>query len=236
MTEILLLPGGGRTSADWRLAAPLLEAAGFRTVAVELPDLGSWSWAGAVQSVDEAINDHGMEHPAVVGHSLGGIVAALWASEHPACSLAVNLDGHTNPTGPFAGVDSVGAEHNMRAFLAEQTAGDPVMTHLIARMDAVVLGFVLAGVARPHRRLPGGPLSPPRRLLQRLGSECDVASCRLGGLRRLCPRFARGLKTVAAQTPLLSLADLATGHDTHLAGPAPVGGGDRLPRRPGHRP
>ncbi|GAA5070308.1 hypothetical protein HNP84_001678 [Thermocatellispora tengchongensis] len=44
MAEILLLPGGGRTSGDWKLVGPLLEAAGVRTVAAEPPELGTWSW------------------------------------------------------------------------------------------------------------------------------------------------------------------------------------------------
>lgn len=40
----------------------------------------------------------GLDRPAVVGHSLGGMVAALWAAGHSSCRLAVNLDGHGNPT------------------------------------------------------------------------------------------------------------------------------------------
>ncbi|WP_346113731.1 alpha/beta fold hydrolase [Nonomuraea maheshkhaliensis] len=212
MTEILLLPGGGRRSTDWRLAAPLLEAAGLRTVAVDSPDLGSWSWAGAVESVGEAINDHGLEHPAVAGHSLGGIVAALWASEHPECPLAVNLDGHTNPTGPFDGVDPVGAEHTMRAFLAEQTAGDPEMTHFIAQMDALDLIAVYRAARCPLLVVSssGSDLSAMLPPAVSVAFDAYVRG------------FARELMTAAAQTPLLSLADLATGHDMHLEAPYEV--------------
>ncbi|MGP4100774.1 alpha/beta fold hydrolase [Nonomuraea sp. KM90] len=212
MVEILLLPGGGRTSADWRSAAPLLEAAGLRTVAVELPELGSWSWAGAVEYVGETIERHGLTRPAVAGHSLGGIVAALWATEHPECPLAVNLDGHTNPTGPFEGVDPVEAERTMRAFLAEETTNDPEMSHFIAQMDALDL---LDVYRRPRCPLlvvssSGADLSamlPP-----------DVSAAFDAYVRG----FARELTAAAEQTPLLSLADLATGHDMHLQAPHEV--------------
>ncbi|MFE3455761.1 alpha/beta fold hydrolase [Nonomuraea sp. NPDC059194] len=212
MTEILLLPGGGRTSTDWRLAGPLLEAAGLRVVAVELPDLGSWSWTGAVDSVGEAIDRYGLEHPAVAGHSLGGIVAALWAAEHPECPLAVNFDGHTNPTGPFDGVDPVGAERTMRAFLAEQTAGDPDMTHFIAQMDALDLIAVYRAARCPLLVVSSSGADLSAMLPPNVSVAFDA----------YVRGFARELMTAAEQTPLLSLADLTTGHDMHLEAPHEV--------------
>jgi pimeloyl-ACP methyl ester carboxylesterase len=35
-----------------------------------------------------------LTNPAVVGESLGGMIASMWAREHPECPAAVNLDGH----------------------------------------------------------------------------------------------------------------------------------------------
>ncbi|WP_049562305.1 alpha/beta fold hydrolase [Nonomuraea sp. SBT364] len=212
MHQIILLPGGGRTSTDWRLAAPLLEAAGVRAVAVDLPELGTWSWAGAVEHLSEAIDDHGLENPAVAGHSLGGIVAALWAAQHPECPLAVNLDGHTNPTGPFDGIDPVEAERTMRAFLAGETAGDPELTHFIAQMDALDLIPVYRAARCPLLVVSstGSDLSamlPP-----------DVSAAFDAYVRG----FSRELTEAAARTPLLSLADMATGHDMHLEAPYEV--------------
>lgn len=212
MTEVLLLPGGGRTSADWRLAAPLLEAAGLRTVAVDLPDLGSWSWAGAVDWVGDAIRQHRMKDPAVAGHSLGGIVAAVWAAGHPECPLAVNLDGHTNPTGPFDGADPREAEATMRAFLAEQTAGDPDMAHFIAQMDALDLLAV-------YRK----PCCP---LLVVSSTGADLSAMLPPDVAKAFDAYVRGfaleLAKAAEETPLLSIADLATGHFMHLESPHDV--------------
>ncbi|MFI6319007.1 alpha/beta fold hydrolase [Nonomuraea sp. NPDC050556] len=212
MSEILLLPGGGRTSEDWRLAAPLLEAAGVRTVAIDLPDLGTWSWTAAVDWVGDAIRRHGMKDPAVAGHSLGGIVAALWAAEHPECPLAVNLDGHTNPTGPFDGVDPREAEATMRAFLVEQTAGDPDMAHFIAQMDALDLLDVY--------RKPRCPL------LVVSSTGADLSAMLPPDVATAFDAYVRGfrlaLAETAEQTPLLSLADLDTGHFMHTEAPHDV--------------
>jgi hypothetical protein len=56
-------------------------------------------------------------------------------------------------------VDSVGAEHTMRAFLDEQSTGDLGMTHFIAQMGALDL----TGVYRSARRLrcTPAPTWPP---------------------------------------------------------------------------
>lgn len=109
----------------------MLEAAGFQTLAIDLPELGTWSWQGALDAVAAAIDDHGLDRPMVVGHSLGGLVAALWATLHPECPLAVNVDGHTNPTGPLEGMNAIEGAQIMRAFLTEQST-DPALAHLVA--------------------------------------------------------------------------------------------------------
>ncbi|MFD8564612.1 alpha/beta fold hydrolase [Streptosporangium canum] len=212
MAEILLLPGGGRTSSDWKLVGPLLEAAGVRTVAVELPGLGAWSWAGAVESVGKEIERHDMNRPAVAGHSLGGIVAALWAREHPECPLAVNLDGHTNPTGPFDGADPVEAERTMRAFLVEQTAGDSEMSHFIAQMDALDLLAVYRQTSCPLLVVSSTGADLSAMLPPQVSAAFDA----------YVRGFGRELVAAAEQTPLLSLADLATGHFMHLDAPHEV--------------
>jgi SAM-dependent methyltransferase len=116
-TGVLLLHGGGRTMEDWRLMAPSLLRAGLRVAAMDLRGHGrstaaSWSWPAALGDVAAVAGRLGMDRPALVGHSLGGIVAAMWAAEHPECPLAVNGDGHANPlhAGQFGGLDPAEAE------------------------------------------------------------------------------------------------------------------------------
>ncbi|WP_188195478.1 alpha/beta fold hydrolase [Nonomuraea sp. SYSU D8015] len=211
MREILLLPGGGRTSRDWTRAMPFLQAAGLRTVAVDLPEMGTWSWPGALAAVAAAIEEHGMDRPAVAGHSLGGLVAALWATEHPECPLAVNLDGHTNPTGPYEGIDPVEGERIMRDFLTAE-ATDPAVAHLVAEMDVLDL-FATYRAARCPLLVVSSTATDLEELL-----PPDVAEV-FTAYRR---GFARELAATAAATPLLTLADLPTGHYVHMESPEEV--------------
>ncbi|MCG5220569.1 alpha/beta fold hydrolase [Streptosporangium sp. KLBMP 9127] len=211
MREILLLPGGGRTSRDWERAAPVLRAAGLRTVAIELPEMGTWSWPGALTAVAAAIEEHGMDRPVVAGHSLGGLVAALWATEHPECPLAVNLDGHTNPTGPYEGVDPEKSERIMRDFLTAE-ATDPDLAHLVAQMDVLDL-FATYRAARCPLLVVSSTATELEEML-----PPDVAEV-FAAYRR---GFARELAATAAVTPLLTLADVPTGHYVHVEAPEEV--------------
>jgi pimeloyl-ACP methyl ester carboxylesterase len=52
--------------------------------------VASWTWELVVDDVTAAVEGLGLDRPAVVGHSLGGRVAALWAASHRSCPLAVN--------------------------------------------------------------------------------------------------------------------------------------------------
>jgi pimeloyl-ACP methyl ester carboxylesterase len=95
---IILLHGLGRSLIDWQLIAPLLSAR-RHVVAFDLrchghSDDGAWSWGSALADVT-AVADHlRLANPAIVGHSLGGMVAVMWGEIHPNCPGVVNLDGH----------------------------------------------------------------------------------------------------------------------------------------------
>ncbi|MEV0196564.1 alpha/beta hydrolase [Nonomuraea sp. NPDC050691] len=89
-----------------------------------------WSWREVLDDVAAVAGEYGLHRPVVVGHSLGGMVATLWAGEHPECPLTVNLDGHGNPTRPgqFFGMDDVSAARacrEMTAFLERMGQGLP---------------------------------------------------------------------------------------------------------------
>jgi pimeloyl-ACP methyl ester carboxylesterase len=216
---VVLLHGGGRSMDDWLPVTPSLTDAGLRVVAADLRGHGVsepalWSWPGAIDDLTAVIADRGLDRPAIVGHSLGGMVAAVWATRHPECPLAVNLDGHTNPTGPFDGVDPDAAEHTMRAFLDRslEEREDPALARLVAELDALDLLATYRATCCPlvvvsAARLGGEEFLPP---------EVNEA---LAAYRR---GFGRALTAVAADTPLLTLVDLPTGHDVHLEAPDEV--------------
>jgi pimeloyl-ACP methyl ester carboxylesterase len=93
---VLLLHGAGGDMSAWEALAPLLNR---RVVTVDLrghgkSDDGPWDWDAVLDDL-EAVTEHiGLDNPAVVGHSLGGMLAGMWARRHPGCPAAVSLDGH----------------------------------------------------------------------------------------------------------------------------------------------
>jgi pimeloyl-ACP methyl ester carboxylesterase len=226
---VVLLHGGGRSMDDWRLVTPLLAEAGVRAVTVDLRGHGRsgpalWSWQDALGDLAAVIDHLRLDQPAVVGHSLGGIVAALWATRHPRCPLTVNLDGHTNPTGPFD-LDpeaARAAEETMRDFLDEEVrrAGDPALARLVAELGDLDLFATYRAARCPLVVVQSAALG----LEELLPPEVATA---FGAYHR---GFARELAAVAAATPLLSVVDVPTGHDVHLEAPGQVA--DLILRRP----
>ncbi len=95
---ILLLHGAGRTLTDWSPMAEHL-VRGHRVVAMDLRNHGrsgdgAWTWEAVLDDVRSVVTALGLERPAVVGHSLGGMVAAMYGADEMDCAGAVNLDGH----------------------------------------------------------------------------------------------------------------------------------------------
>ncbi|WP_329790413.1 alpha/beta hydrolase [Lentzea sp. DG1S-22] len=94
-TPFLLLHGLGGDRSVWETFAPRLDG---RAVAVDLrghgesPD-GEWDWDAVLDDLEDTAVHFGLDDPVVVGHSLGGILAGMWASRHPG-RPAVSLDGH----------------------------------------------------------------------------------------------------------------------------------------------
>jgi pimeloyl-ACP methyl ester carboxylesterase len=95
--DVLLIHGGGRNVHDWDEVVRHLE--GMRVAAMDLRGHGessvveAWDWDAAVDDVRAVIADLGMTRPVVVGHSLGGMVAAEFGSRTDDCAGVVNVDG-----------------------------------------------------------------------------------------------------------------------------------------------
>jgi len=107
---IILIHGLSRTLADWNVMGPLLADA-HHVVAMDVRGHGksgdgAWSWAAAVEDVDAVAKHFGMTAPAVMGHSLGGMIASMWGREHLHSAGVINLDGHGNPRADqYVGLD-----------------------------------------------------------------------------------------------------------------------------------
>lgn len=98
-TPLLLLHGASRTLADWSVAAADL-ATDHRVVSMDLrahgrsgPGDTPWTFPAVLDDVEAVLDACGIPEAIPVGHSLGGMVAALYADAHPRTPAAVNLDG-----------------------------------------------------------------------------------------------------------------------------------------------
>lgn len=126
---VVLLHGAGGNLLHWAGVAPLLTRA-HRVVALDLrghgrSDDGPWTWDRVLDDT-EAVADHfALGNPAVVGHSLGGMLAGAWARRHPECPAAVSLDGHraaeTDPAN-YAGRPAEQVHHELERLRAHFTA------------------------------------------------------------------------------------------------------------------
>jgi pimeloyl-ACP methyl ester carboxylesterase len=140
---VLLLHGAGGDMSAWETLAPQLNG---RAVAVDLrghgrsPD-GPWEWEAVLDDLDAVAVHFGLIDPVVVGHSLGGILAGMWARRHPSCPAAVSLDGHRSAaTDPahYAGLP----QGRLDADLARLNAIFTAQEEMITRPDRSILSVL----------------------------------------------------------------------------------------------
>ncbi|APU17779.1 MULTISPECIES: alpha/beta fold hydrolase [Actinoalloteichus] len=123
-SPLLLVHGLGGNLLAWELVAAQLLAR-HRVVAVDLRGHGAsgdapWDWDAALDDLDAVITTLELDQPAVVGHSLGGMLAGRWARRHPD-RVAISLDGHrSQATHPEHYADI--APDELRTALAALTA------------------------------------------------------------------------------------------------------------------
>jgi pimeloyl-ACP methyl ester carboxylesterase len=97
-SPILLLHGAGRNLLDWDPVAESLSKR-HRVAALDLRCHGQsgdavWDWDEVCDDVLFVAEQLRMVRPAVVGHSLGGMIAAKCGRRPGAISAAINIDGH----------------------------------------------------------------------------------------------------------------------------------------------
>lgn len=218
--DVLLLHGGGRTRRDWDVLAGLLVSNGFRPVSMDLRGHGEsgeapWSWREALADVEAVVREYELRQPMIVGHSLGGMVAALWAGEHPDCPLAVNLDGHGNPTRPdqFFGLDEPSATQacqEMTSFLAEMGQGLPEsFLQVMREIDTLDLFAAYRAARCPLLVVSGDALAFAGVFPDHLVPAWNA----------YCVWTRRELEAVVKESPLVRETSLPTGHDPHIEAP-----------------
>ena len=99
---LVLLHGAGGNLAHMTTLARALRVR-HRVVTMDLRGHGrsgdgTWSWDAALADVAAVVVQMELDRPAVVGHSLGGMIAAMWGERHPEAPGVVSLDGNPPPT------------------------------------------------------------------------------------------------------------------------------------------
>ena len=95
---LVLIHGNGLSLASFGAMVPHLRDH-FRLVSYDLrrqglSGEGPFTWETALSDLRAVIEHFGLAAPAVAGHSLGGMIAALYGGTDRPCRAAINLDGH----------------------------------------------------------------------------------------------------------------------------------------------
>jgi pimeloyl-ACP methyl ester carboxylesterase len=143
-TTAVLLHGLGAPQRSWDRMAPLL-ARQFRVVTYDQRGHGA-SAATSDYSLDafradlRAVRDAlALEHPLLVGHSFGGLLAVEHAAAHPGCAGVVGVDGGLKVERPPVGWEEVQAQL------------DRPVTRLLSRVVTAVGMGVRLSLAELHR-------------------------------------------------------------------------------------
>ena len=143
--DLLLLHGLGGSLDDWSPLIPHLTR--FRTVSMDLRGHGlsgdgEWRLDAVLGDIEAVTDQWGLSSPVVVGHSLGGMLAAHWALAHPDCPAAISLDGHRSAqTAPqhYHGLDEARRDADLAALTEMFDAQSGAMNQPIPDEVAAVM-------------------------------------------------------------------------------------------------
>jgi pimeloyl-ACP methyl ester carboxylesterase len=153
--KVLALHGAGGSPADWD---PVISALDGAHEIVPLTLEAPWDW----ESVLDRIEPHATDNPAVLGMSMGGMIAALWGRRHPECPALINLDGHGVPTQAQRYLDPTAVAPKIAALREQFRAfGQPELQQALEDLDCFDVfrdlrcPMLLALATKP---MPGHPL------------------------------------------------------------------------------
>jgi pimeloyl-ACP methyl ester carboxylesterase len=95
---VLLHGAGGHLLSLFNLVRKLEDE--FRVVSMDSRwsgqsgDSEPYQWDDLVRDVEAVVEQLGLEHPVVAGHSWGGMIAAYYGAAHPEARAVINIDGH----------------------------------------------------------------------------------------------------------------------------------------------
>ncbi len=118
-SPVLLLHGAGCSLSYWGAMLPDL-AARHRVVAMDIrghgrSGEGPWDVAALLSDIEAVRREHGLGGGAIVGHSMGAVLAHLFAEAHADVRAVVNLDGFSLRPSEYVGLDAdVAAERRRR--------------------------------------------------------------------------------------------------------------------------
>ncbi|SCF27387.1 alpha/beta fold hydrolase [Micromonospora chokoriensis] len=157
---LLLLHGAGGNLAQMATLAEHLRPA-HRVVTVDLRGHGRsgdgpWRWDDVLADLAAVSDDLGLTSPAVVGVSLGGMLATLWAQRHPECPGAVSLDGNPplNRRDQLAGLDPEQAGTGLATLRA---VFDGMAAMVAEPLTAEQVAALVAGQRAMAQRYGGAP-------------------------------------------------------------------------------
>lgn len=139
---LLLLHGAGGNLAHMTTLARALRPR-HRVITMDLRGHGrsgdgAWTWDAGLADLAAVVVQMDLSRPAVVGHSLGGMLAALWGQRHPESAGVISLDGSPPPTRP---------EH-LPGLDPEKAAAELARLHAVFDTMQAGLGRVI-----PHEQL-----------------------------------------------------------------------------------
>ncbi|MEU4397687.1 alpha/beta fold hydrolase [Micromonospora orduensis] len=157
---LLLLHGAGGNLAQMATLAECLRPT-YRVVTVDLRGHGRsgdgpWRWDDVLADLAAVTDRLGLVSPAVVGVSLGGMLATLWAQRHPECPGAVSFDGNPplNRPDQLAGLDPEQAETELAKLRA---VFDGMAAMLAEPLTAEQVAAMLAGQRAMAQRYGAAP-------------------------------------------------------------------------------